>query len=292
MLLPNTYIIGIQKAGTTSLHNWLAQHFDIYAPLEFKDVDYFANPEVAIRARERLLKDFSDHEGESVILQSQVNYLFYPEAIARIKELTPQAKLIVILRDPVDRAISAYRYFTKMGREDRAINDALLYEPKTLVSYSRDNNDFTYLEHGMYGQQLEVLYKKFSSDKVLVLQFEELKTQPEKMISKVFGFLDVDKNFTPSFEQKNKTGKVRFSWLQKKLTDTNRLRKKMIKYLFNWWLPAEKRQLFKKQLIELNTEEKKAEELVSQKMKKKLHAYFEEDQKKLLNILEKHTHGK
>src|SRR5699024_673458 len=120
MPLHNVYIIGVQRLDMTSIHIWLTQHLDICAPLDLKDVDYLSKPAIAANAKERLEKDFAGYNGEKVILQSQVNYMFYTGALERIKALTPEAKLIVILRDPVDRAISAYRYFKKMGNEKRS----------------------------------------------------------------------------------------------------------------------------------------------------------------------------
>ena len=288
MSLPNAYIIGVQKAGTTSLHNWLAQHPDIYAPLEFKDVDYFANPAIAADAKERLEEDFASYNGEKVILQSQVNYILYPKALDRIKALTPQARLIVILRDPVDRAMSAYRYFKKMGNENRDAEEALLYKPKKKISYSKENSDFTYIEHGMYGRQLEAVYQKFNPEHILVLQFEELISQPQQLTSKVFNFLAVTQSFTPSFDKRNKTGKARFKWIQNRLTSTSWLRQLIIKYLFSWWLSVEKRQFLRKQLIELNTGEKKRKS-TSKELKEQLQPLFMDDQKKLKEILE--THG-
>lgn len=284
MPLPTVYIVGVQKAGTTSLHNWLAQHPNIYAPLELKDVDYFANPTIALEAKERLLNDFSAHRGEKVILQSHVNYFLYPDAISRIKSVTPQAKLIVVLRNPVDRAISAFRYFKKMGQETREPEEALLYEPKSKLSYSQINNDLTYIEHGLYANQLRYVYKEFDTKQLLILNFEILKNKPEKLVKEVFEFLNIRGNFLPTFQRKNKTGRVRFKWLQKKLTSTNELRQTLIKYLFNWWLPSERRQYLRKQFIEMNTSGRKKKS-VNPKTIRELQNIFEADQKELEELL-------
>lgn len=281
--MPNTYIIGVQKAGTTSLHGWLAQHPDIYAPLELKDVDYFANPEIANNAKERLMDDFAGHKGEQIILHSYVNYIIYKEALKRIKKLNPETKLIVILRDPADRAISAYKYFKKMDIENRNIESALLYRPKKNLTYSKSNCDFTYIEHGFYGQQLENTFKIFNSQKVLVLSFKELTSEPEKLVKKVFKFLKVDDNFIPKFKKRNHSGKIRFEWLHKKLISTSKVRQKVVKYLIDWWLPAKKRQLVRERLIDMNiskTSEKKYSEI-----KNEIEPKFKSDQKKLKTIL-------
>src|SRR5699024_840610 len=132
------------------------------------------------------------------------------------------------------------------------------------------------------------VYQKFNPEHVLVLQFEELISQPQQLTSKVFNFLAVTQSFTPSFDKRNKTGKARFKWIQNRLTSTSWLRQLIIKYLFSWWLSVQKRQFLRKQLIELNTGEKKRKS-TSKELKEQLQPLFMDDQKKLKEILE--THG-
>lgn len=280
MILPNTFIIGVQKAGTTSMHNWLAQHPSVFAPEEFKDVDYVADPEKARHAAEYLKRDYAGHAGQKIILQTNVNYILYEDALDRIKKLSPGAKLIVILRDPVARAISAYRYFRKLGNESRSLEDALLYEPRSNLKYSKRNNDISYLEHGMYGEQLERVYQKFAPENILVLQFEELKEDPEGLIKRSFSFLEVDPGFRPVFYKKNRTGSIHLQWLHGMLTNTSRVRKVLVKYLLDWWLPMHRRQLIRRKLIDMNTG-KKGEDPISNDLRVRLQDIFTEDQKKL-----------
>lgn len=283
--IPNTFIIGVQKAATTSLHHWIAQHPDVYGPNTYKDVDYFCNPEISQHAKERLIEDFSGGKEESVILQTYVNYALYKESISRIKNLVPEAKIIIIIRNPVDRAISAYKYFKKMGRENRSISEAFDYELSKNLSYSQDNNDFTYLEHGMYGEQIENVYSFFDTSKVLVLEFGELKQEPRKVCENVFKFLEIDTSFAPVFDKKNQTGSLKFKWLQKKLTTTNRGRKLILKYAVNWWLSAKTKKEIKKFLFEFNTHKTNETVEIPDALRNKLAAIFSKDQEKLETIL-------
>jgi len=286
MSIPNTFIIGVQKAGTTTLHSWLNQHPDIYGPEYLKDVDYFANPEKADKAKERLQNDYAGHNGQSIILQTQVNYIFYPEAIKKIKSLTPDAKLILILREPAERALSAYQYFKKMGGEVRAAEEALLYQPKKDFSFSRNNSDFMYLEHGFYGKQLETVLDSFSRKQLFVLSFENLKENPKKVLQLIYSFLEIRKDFKPDFKKQNTTGNPRLAWLHSRLTTTTKARQIVIKLLIDWWLPPKKRQLIRKKLIEINTTEKENKEHSDfSVIKTQLEEMFLEDQKKLEQLL-------
>lgn len=284
MSLPNSFIIGVQKAGTTSLHNWLSQHPDIFAPEEYKDVDYFASTPDLKKAKKCLLQDYSGHKDESVILHTYVNYIIYEDALKRIHSLLPDAKIVVILRDPIDRAISAYKYFKKMGQESRDIQTALFYEPQENLKPSKVNNDLTYLEHGMYGKQLYIVLKYFAPSNVFVTHLEKLKNNPNELIKELYSFLGVDPGFNPQFKKKNETGIIKNKWIHEKLTKTSQVRQLIIKYFIDWWLPVHKRQLIRKQLIDFNTKDKKRN--VDSTIRRELKNRFEDDQKILENILE------
>src|SRR5689334_1024989 len=134
-VLPNTFIVGVQKAGTTTLDDWLAQHPQIYCYESLKDVHLFARFKSKEEIKERLKKEPAPYKNQPVILQSAVNYIFYPQLLSGIAEFDASAKLILILRDPVARAISSYSYFKKMLREIRPVEEALLYEPKEVTEF-------------------------------------------------------------------------------------------------------------------------------------------------------------
>ena len=106
----------------------------------------------------------------------------------QIAQKQPGAKLILILRDPVARAISSYFYFRKMFREKRSIETALLYQPKKNFEITRDNNDFTYIEHGFYYEQIKNCLEYFSKKQLLVLDYDDLKNNPESIVKKSFSF--------------------------------------------------------------------------------------------------------
>ena len=251
-IFPNTFIIGVQKAGTTTLDDWLSQHPQIYCYETLKDVHLFARFKSFKEIEARMKQEPIAYKDEPVVLQSAVNYIFYPSMLQQIAERSPNAKLIIILRNPVQRAFSAYSYFKKMLRENRTIHEALLYKPKTNLSFSKDNNDFTYIEHGMYGEQVKNCLQHFTKDQLLVLDYEELK-DPSSLLKKIFSFLQIDADFQPDLTPKNVTGTTKSASLQKGIIGQNKFKRFIIKYLVNPWMPVTKRKKLKAKLFEMNT---------------------------------------
>src|SRR6266542_4362845 len=160
-VLPNTFIIGVQKAGTTTLDDWLSQHPQIYCYESLKDVHLFARFKSMAEIEQRLMKEPASYKNQPVILQSAVNYIFYPQLLESIAQFKPKAKLILILRNPVDRAISSYAYFKKMLRETRPMEEALLYQPKEEMKFTKKNGNFIYLENGFSEKKKKICLKFF-----------------------------------------------------------------------------------------------------------------------------------
>ncbi|MEP6513593.1 MAG: sulfotransferase domain-containing protein [Parafilimonas sp.] len=283
---PNTFIIGVQKAGTTTLDDWLAQHLQIYCYESLKDIHLFARFKSMPEIEDRLKKEPAVYQGEPVVLQSAVNYIFYPHLPASIAQYAPDAKLIVILRDPVERAISSYFYFKKMLRETRGIQQALLYQPKeNITEFSKDNSDFTYIEHGFYARQIKNCLQYFSKEQLLVLDYDELANNAASLLQNTFSFLHIDASFKPDLTPKNVTGSVKNQYLQQKMIHRGKLRKWLIDNIIDPIFPVGKRKMLKRKLFEMNTAQKKisqpqqqeeSKETIEQ-IKQQLKQYFIED---------------
>ena len=251
-VFPNTFIIGVQKAGTTTLNDWLSQHPEIYGYDTLKDVHLFVRFKNVAEIKKRLQQEPVPYKGEPVVLQSAVNYIFYEQMLRNIAQQQPAAKLIVILRNPVQRAFSAYSYFKKMLREERTVHEALMYQPKDTLPFSKENNDVTYIEHGFYFTQIKNCLNYFKKEQLLVLEYEELKN-PEVLLQKIFTFLQVNPSFQPNLEAKNVTGITKNAALQKGIIGQNKLKKFIIKYLVDFWMPVTRRKKLKAKLFEMNT---------------------------------------
>src|SRR5436190_11319241 len=101
---PNTFLIGVQKAGTTTLNDWLCQHPQVYGYASLKDIPLFVKFPSREQLNKRLLLETPAYSGQQVVLHSAVNYIYYPSLLQKIASESPQAKLLLILRNPVDRA--------------------------------------------------------------------------------------------------------------------------------------------------------------------------------------------
>ena len=254
---PNTFLIGVQKAGTTTLNDWISQHPQVYCYNSLKDIPLFVKFPQPQQLNKRLLLETPAYNEEPVVFHSAVNYIFYPSLLQQIAKKQPAAKLVLIIRNPVARAISSYFYFKKMLRENRDIETALLYQPKKDFEITRDNNDFTYIEHGFYYQQVKTCLQYFSKEQLLLLDYDELKHDPDNLLKKVYHFLDIDENFQANLAAKNVTGELKSKYLQQSILKKSSARKWIVDHLIDPWLPVNKRKLLKNKMFELNTSKQK-----------------------------------
>ncbi|HXL57511.1 MAG TPA: sulfotransferase domain-containing protein [Chitinophagaceae bacterium] len=287
-VLPNTFIIGVQKAGTTTLDDWLSQHPQIYCYESLKDIHLFARFKTREEIEQRLKKEPALYKNQPVILQSAVNYIFYPQLLAGIAQFNQKAKLILILRNPVDRALSSYAYFKKMLRETRPIEEALLYQPGQITEFTKDNSDFTYIEHGFYAKQIKSCFEYFSKDQLLILDYDDLVKNASSLLQKIFSFLNIDASFQPDLRAKNITGSLRNQFLQERIIKRGQVRKWVVDNLVDPFFPVAKRKKLKRKLFEINTGKvKKMQSLQEtdkqtiEQIRKQLESYFCEDAKEL-----------
>lgn len=178
---PNFFIVGVGKAGTTSLYEWLKQHPQIYM-CPIKEPHYFAKGLVpkAVRDERMYLKLFDKARGYKAIGEASTSYFRWGEVVAeRIKEKVPKAKIIIILRDPVERAYSDWLMHYRRADENKPFYDALV------LSSFRDK----------YIQVYTPIVKRYLEEfpgKVLILMFEDLKQKPRIVLRKIAQFLQVD----------------------------------------------------------------------------------------------------
>lgn len=195
--LPDAVILGAQKSGTSSLHNYLTQHPGVIAPLR-KEVHYF---DLNYERGERWYRaHFARQGGLGLNLDSSPYYLFHPAVPVRMRALLPEARLIVLLRDPGRRAYSHYWHERDKGREDLSFEAAIEAEPERLagaeellargeMNRSREHQHFSYLARGRYAEQLERWFEVYPRDRCLVLRFEDLVRDPLAILNQSLTFL-------------------------------------------------------------------------------------------------------
>jgi hypothetical protein len=241
-MLINFLIIGAQKAGTTSLLTNLDRLSEIYVP-DDKEISCFYDDQQYNRRFIELPYEgyFSKWSGEKYVGNAPVNTLFFAEHTANnIHRYNPSIKLITILRDPVERAYSAYWYFVRLGLEARSF-DAAIEEETDILSHGtfRERCDFTYISHGYYYEQLLHFYKYFDRSQILVLFHQDLKHFPESTFNRVCVFLGLppvdDEQFT--LTKHNTAAKSRIKSIQTLIYQDN-----VAKRFYNFLLPPSWRQ--------------------------------------------------
>ena len=219
--LPNLIIIGAQKSGTSSLYDWLIQHPEIYGHYMFKDFNFFLSEFYYKKLGiPWFAKQFAPM-GEKIIVHGLVGYMYFYEKSLPIlvdyrDRYRKDLKLLAILRNPVDRAYSAFWEARKMGVEELDDFEKALERERDILKNGsfKEKGLLTYVDHGFYFKQL-IGFKENFGDNLKVLIFEEVVQKPEKEIKKVFEWLGVDKGFTPVFKKVNASGVPRFPSLQK-----------------------------------------------------------------------------
>jgi sulfotransferase family protein len=215
--LPDFLIIGAQKAATTALYAYLRWHPGITGP-SFKEVSFFdrhyARGEAWYRAhlpaRPRLWLVKQRHGTWPLVGEASPSYLFHPLAAQRAAELMPRAKLVAVLRNPVDRAFSHYQHEVALGREELSFEEALDQEDVRMQGelermvrepeyFSHAWWNHTYLARGRYAEQLERWFAAFPRDQVLVLISEELLQEPAENYARTLDFLGADRHELSSF---------------------------------------------------------------------------------------------
>jgi hypothetical protein len=210
--LPNFFIVGVAKAGTTSLHRYLSQHPEVFmSPI--KETNFFAYEERAaadstafpIRTLTEYAELFRDAGMAAAIGESSPRYFGSPVAARRIKELIPDAKIIVSLRDPVDRAISGYFMQVRQGRERRPLAEAI-------------SSDAHFVKVSFYFERLRRYFDVFGPAAVKIILFDDLESNAVSTVQELFEFVGVDASFTPDISTRHNSGGVpRSEWLHKLL---------------------------------------------------------------------------
>jgi hypothetical protein len=209
--MPNFFIAGAARCGTTSMWDYLKQHPDIFLPDEFrvKEPSFFCE-NFGMKSREKYLSLFRNAGDQKLVGEASGPYLTSPEAPARIQAEVPDAKFIIMLRNPAVRAFSLFKWMRANGYEDCAdFREALRLEKERMgdASFQKDCPqyfyNFLYFHSGLYAAQVSRFFDTFGRDRVMVVIFEEFIAQPERHVRDAYKFLGVDENFRPKIEVLN-----------------------------------------------------------------------------------------
>lgn len=276
MSLPNFICLGAAKSGTTTLHDILRQHPEIYVPA-FKEPHFFDIPENYKNGIDWYQKNYFKNANKKVIAEFTPSYFFDKKAPERIfNNLGSEVKFVVLLRHPVDRAYSHYLHSKRDEHEELDFVESLYQEGDRLLHHI-ENKDYlsylrnSYISQGLYGDMVERYLKYFKLENFMFIHFEkEFLLKRDKTIQRVLRFLDIDPQTelqtdlrsNPSSKEKSKTLKR----IMKK--------KGWWRTIIKWLLPSiQLRQIIRNRVQRLNIKEYKAEK-ISEELKSKLFSSY------------------
>ncbi len=209
-------VAGAQKAGTTSLHDYLRQHPLLFLPQE-KDFVVFMEGQPNNVSQQDLGRFFRPARPDQLLGLTYVDLLYFPECPARMRRHNPAMKVFVLLRDPVERAYSAYRFNLAWGRETSpTFQEALDREEERSKGSWRDRATRTYLSHGHYADQLEEILAHFPPAQLHVAFSEELARDARTVVAEALRFLGVADDVSLRLgERENVASSPRWASLQR-----------------------------------------------------------------------------
>ncbi len=222
--LPDFIVAGAQKCGTTSLWAYLSEHPNVIPPMtkemSFFDINFHRG--LNWYRAHFPLQHTATTPGQSTVSltgESTAYYMFHPLAAQRIADTTPNVKIVLLLRNPIDRAFSHYQLKVRRRQENLPFEDALAAESQRLAGeeekiranpryYSFRHDRFSYLARGIYAEQVIRWRNLFSPDRLLILESGEFFTHTSEVFERVLSFLGLP-DWKPSHFGNRFPGKYR-----------------------------------------------------------------------------------
>ena len=222
---PDFFIVGAPKCGTTSFYHYLRQHPQIFMP-ENKEPHYFGSDlkkrsDEFIKTEEEYLSLFKDADPSQITGEASTYYLYSKAAREEIKSYNPHAKIIIMLRNPIDFLHSLHAQLLFSGNEDVIdFSEALALEKERTLGYKLP--PFIDLEDKLFYReqvrrmpsQVGSYIQTFGNKNVLIILMEDLQNKPGVVYKQALKLLNVDSQFEPEFIVKNPSKKVHIFWLR------------------------------------------------------------------------------
>lgn len=287
MKRPNFFILGAPKCGTTSMYYWLKQHSQIYFP-EIKELHFFSTD---LNDNKRAVKEESVYlsfygeasENQKVLGDASVYYLYSKVAVENILSFNPDAKFLVMLRNPVDMVQSLHAQYLHSGNEiyeDFEKAWSLNNERIHGVGVTRITDDPQLLNYGevcKLGEQIERLLHIVDRKRVRFVFLVDLQQNPKLTVRNILSFLKLEEE-TIEFKKYNIATKRMYPKFQRFIKHLNRIKKDLKINNFNTGLGPFIRKINSKEFDK---------EILSEEFRQELVAYFEDDIRKIECILSK-----
>ena len=202
-ILPSFIIVGAVRCGTTSLYYNICEHSSVL-PASYDEIGYFdSNYELGINWYKSMFPTKFQKEkielktGICITGEDTPFYFWDKKAIKRIKQDIPEVKIIILMRNPIDRAYSNYHLGVRLGAESLTFEESIKKEMELLIKNNELENDSiekflrsrSYIAKGLYYQQIKNWFNEFSKEQILVLTTENLAIKPHQTLKQIFNFL-------------------------------------------------------------------------------------------------------
>lgn len=213
-IFPNVFVVGAPKCGTTSLYMFFKEHPDVFVPKQ-KELHFFSFPEVSdtyyevrfVKILEEYLSYFQGAERFKAAVDVSPSYMFNELAAKRIYNFNPDARIIVLLRNPIDRAISHYLMDRQIGYQLSPLRDFLTKTDENRQYFKE------YIEMGFYSNQLHRYIDVFSENQVFVILSDEMQNNENASVAKLCQFLDIREMNLPIERHNAFQGLPRNQWM-------------------------------------------------------------------------------
>jgi len=291
--LPNFLVVGAAKSGTSSLHQYLIQHPDIFMSSFNKEGVSVKEPQFLIKSKveerlhfgvwewEEYLSIFNGVKEEDAIGEASVFYLYYyKEAIKNIKiRLGNDVKIIILLRNPIDRAFSAYLHVSKGLKESLSFDEALNIEKGRLEKDLSLTPMVMYKDMGLYYNMVKTYKEEFENVHVVI--YEDFRDETDIVLNDIFTFLEVSKaSKIDSSVRHNVGGK---EWKNTKLKNLFQ-KDNVLKNIYFKLVPDVVKNKIKEKLLQLSTNKART---MNNKTRENLKSFFKEDIDKLSKLIGK-----
>jgi Sulfotransferase domain len=251
-MLPNFFVVGAQKAGTTSLHNYLYTHPEIYLPA-MKETKFFVDDERYIKGISYYQAEhFSACDGKKAIGEIDPDYMYFEQALDRMASHLDlqKTKFIFVLRNPIERAFSHYLMTVRRGVEKLSFEEAIQQEGDRITRGYSARMHFSYTSRGFYLPQIQRFLGHTDKSNMLFVLSEDLKSNTMDTLTSCYRFLGISDGIVPpGLEVQHHQAKVPRSKLLLQWILRESIAKKLVRLL----VPSDSmRKKLRKQLLNLN----------------------------------------
>ena len=294
IIKPNLFIVGAAKCGTTSLYYYLSQHPEVF-DCPVKEPHHFTanyelkflisgilkntKPLLAYKQLSNYLALYKNANNHKIVVDASVAYILFDNIANAIQNFNNKAKIIILLRNPIERAFSAYSHNKRAGGTLSFQEDLEIEDKESVLGIFRWTH---YKKNGLYYDNVKHYLDTFGQEKVLILFNEDLESNPQKVLSKVCDFLMIDASFVPKIDfTKQNTAHL------PKNPKINHLLNKFSQYsmLWNGLKKIFPIQFLRRLKLKINPLMPFQETLTNEKTIQQLKAYYKEDINKLVTLL-------